>query len=601
MSDNQHMQPADGGLPEAIAQRFEEHLPLLERVVSQILLGTGGSVRDMVYLGALVLLRAAAEWDESTGLSFKEYAEVTLTSELLHHAHYPVPVLKLPAELAAYAPRLNAIAQALASMQPPMPTALTTFSAHSARYPAMAAAYQPQGGFIGGPAQGPAGPKAANPAALAWKLLMKRLPLILGLVILTEAGIVAHTVTSPKTWVAYSTLNSGIGTQDPLGGGGDWFTQGTIVANITELLKSRTVLEATIGSLGLETSPEKLAKRITVNRMGQTGLLKVEAEAETPEAASELVNTNVREFLRYYATSQSHEARSNKAFFESQVKMAGDRLKNAEESLKQFKGAKMPEVAAGTPGRLADLIAQRDEASRALAAAQAGLGAVQRELRTIKADPLLTQRIVNSGAVMTASEKLRELQMNMMDARDIYGKDHPVVNELANQIAKAKGQLRTTTVEQSEQNPALADATARVVQLKTEIAMQGARLSSLNRSIAELEPKARSASTDQVTYEQLMREVTIAAAQYQDLQTKFGQSHLMAQGASNLNISVVDAALPPKEPLSSKLVLKLILGLILSLGLGLFISFLISLREKPEPEAFAEGEDLKLLNPGMSA
>ena len=49
------------------------------------------------------------------------------------------------------------------------------------------------------------------------------------------------TVTSPKTWVAYSTLNTGIGSKDPLGGGGDWFSQGTIVANITELLKSRTV------------------------------------------------------------------------------------------------------------------------------------------------------------------------------------------------------------------------------------------------------------------------------------------------------------------------------------------------------------------------
>ena len=103
------------GLGAEALRLFEDHLPLLERVVSQVLVAATASVRDMVYLGAVVLLNAAAEWEaESSVLSFKEYAEVLVTSELLHFAHYPVPVIRLPSELAPFGRRLDAMAQALA-------------------------------------------------------------------------------------------------------------------------------------------------------------------------------------------------------------------------------------------------------------------------------------------------------------------------------------------------------------------------------------------------------------------------------------------------------------------------------------------------------
>jgi uncharacterized protein involved in exopolysaccharide biosynthesis len=286
--------------------------------------------------------------------------------------------------------------------------------------------------------------------------------------------------------------------------------------------------------------------------------------------------------MRYYASTQSQDARSNNAFFESQVKAAERRLRTAESKLKGFKGAFVPEMQADVPARVGDLIAQRDEAARNLAAASAALAVVQRELNAIRRDPLLSQRIMNNGAVMTNTEKLRDLQMNLMDARDIYGKDSPVVKNLQNQIARAKSQLRTSTVEATEQNPALADAAGRVVALRADVAMNSARLASLNRSIANMKPMARQSSVNQVTYEQLQREVKIAETQYLDLQAKHGQSSLVANGAANLNVSVVDAAVPPKEPLSSKLALKLILGFLLSFGLGVFVSYLISLREKEE-------------------
>ena len=121
---------------QAIA-RFEEHLPLLERVLSQILSNTPASVRDLVYLGAAVLLRCAADWEPNCGLTFKEYAEVAVTSELLHHLHYPVPLLRLPHELTPYQARLNAVAQGLMAMLPPHSMAIMTYPAHSARYPSM--------------------------------------------------------------------------------------------------------------------------------------------------------------------------------------------------------------------------------------------------------------------------------------------------------------------------------------------------------------------------------------------------------------------------------------------------------------------------------
>lgn len=79
MSDQQDIQNHDQALA-----RFEAHMPLLERVIAQVLTGSNGSVRDLVYLGAAVLLRCAAEYTEGSGLTFKEYAEVTITSELLH-------------------------------------------------------------------------------------------------------------------------------------------------------------------------------------------------------------------------------------------------------------------------------------------------------------------------------------------------------------------------------------------------------------------------------------------------------------------------------------------------------------------------------------
>lgn len=566
MSDHLPPPPHNHSAPE----RFGTHIEVLERVLYTCLANGNGPIPHLVNLGALLLLRAASEWRPEYGLPFGAYAEVMLTGELLRHGPF-VPYVELPAELAPWQGALQGLH---ARLQARFGAWLTPAMPHTAT-PPLGSAFN----LSTTPAP-PLRGSGRHSLSMRWlPLLKKRLPFIVALVVATELGIAAHSWNTPPTWLATATLNSGLGSKSVLGGGGDWFTQGTVFANITELLKSRSVLEAVIAALKLEDTPDILRKRLGVSRLGQAGLLRVEGEAQDPRAAAELVNTWVREFMKFYARQQSHEARSNHAFFESQTASARVRLGSAEKQLQDFKRVNVPEMQANLPARTSDLLAQRDEAQRALAAAQAALKVVQREWASIRRDPLLTQRLINSAPVLTAGERVRDLQGHLADARELYGRDSPLVQKLEKQLAAARSRLKTTTVEAGEQNPALAEASARLVQLKADVAMQRARLGSLNRTLAELQPQTRSASQQQVTYARLQREVKVAETQYLDLQARLGQSNLVAVGAENVPLSVIDPALPPEKPTPSKLVLKLVLGLLLSLLLGVFASYLAAWRE----------------------
>ncbi|MEB3220591.1 MAG: GNVR domain-containing protein [Candidatus Sericytochromatia bacterium] len=563
---------------------FEAHLGVLARVVQALAPAHAGQARALVTLAALLLLRAATEWRPASGLRFSAYAEATLGSELLRHLDRPLPPLALPPELAPFASRLQGVADAVAREA-------------SGRLPAVV-------GQAGGrPLVGvsvplalvpePASPGEEAARGLPWGRMRRHLPAVLGLVLATELGVLAHAWHTPPVWVARATLDSGLGAQRLLGGGGDWFSQGTLIANVMELLKCRTVLTAVIGTLKLADTPETLARRLTVSRLGQAGLLRLEAEASEAPAAAELANTVVREFLRYYASTQSLDARSDQAFFESQTRAAARRLREAEGALTRFRRDRVPELQAALPGRTSDTLAQRDEAARSLAATTAALAVVQRELAAIRRDPLLSERILDQQAVVTAGDRLRDLAANLADAKALYGPASPVVKGLQAQLARARSQLRTSATEATEQNPALAEARARLVQLRADAAMQRARLTSLDATLARLHPQTRQASQDHVRHDQLTRDVKVAEGHYMELQTRLGQSTLAAMGATSVPVSVVDPAVVPPEPEGAKLPLKLVLGALLSLGLGGLASYVAALASarrpgQPPPEAAAE-------------
>ncbi|HBN07357.1 MAG TPA: hypothetical protein DD435_01490 [Cyanobacteria bacterium UBA8530] len=555
-------------LPEDGEKRtlFEEGLPLLCSVGRRVLSQSRVNPLDLVTAGAISLWRLALQYSEESGIPFQDWAELALLVELSAFVQMPASS-SLPEVLAPFAPRLIEIARELSEAAPEV--RLVPYRS---------------------------GPLVENPefSVQAWsksespgeflapflRSLRRYWIMVLALVILAESGVLFFSLREKKVYQATATLNTGIGGGNNLSGQAtDWFRAGTVMANLTELMKSRTVLKATVTSLHLpsdDESLERLAKKIQIDRISNTDLLRISATGNSPEEAALLANTQVNEFARYYASMQSQDARSADSFIKRQVGEAETKLRGAEERLKRFKSATVPESESKIAGRLADLDVEREEIYKGIAAAKAGLAAVQRELSSLKVDPTLVRQVSQSNEVLSAGERLRVLQQNLDDARSSGVSDPSLLANLKSQIRQAKGRIRETAASTTQVNPAIADAVARRIAFKVELAQGNAKLAALEDSIRRLRPLAQAASQNEISLKQLQREVALAEGEYQRLTEKSGQTNLALHGSLNLSLTVVDPAFPPKKPVSRKIPLKLAIGFILSLLLGCTLAYGLS-------------------------
>jgi uncharacterized protein involved in exopolysaccharide biosynthesis len=554
-------------------ERFESQLSLLKLLVARVMTGFPLGPKPLVWAGALALWRAAQEAAPSAAGGFGAMAEAAVNSELLGVLHGGAPgATELPAELESFVPRLEAMAEALA-LQAPM--GLVPYQAALARrYAGL-----PIDEFALPP--GPPGSSEGQLLRSLGRLVQRRWTLLVSLIVMTDLAIGIIGLKSPKEFKATTTINTGIASGQSVSGTPiDWFKAGAITGNLTEMLQSRTVLERTAARLNLAIPPEKLIKRIDVDRVGQTDMMRISAVAKTPREAADLANTHTAEFIRFYQESQGADAKHADAFIDRQLAESARRLHQAEDQLKAFKEATMPEAQTTLATQLEDLMAKRGETARELDAARRGLSAVQAEISRLKRDPAFAQAIASAPEVDTAQERIKTLSQNLEDARTLYGRDNEVVKDLERQLRKATTGARATATKVAAGDPARADAIQRQIALKVEIAQDQAKLAGFDRAIADLTPKARNASAADITYKQLQREVTVREADYQQLSQRASQTRLAANGAAVLPITVIDPAVPPRKPEDGKTAVKLALGSLIAGILGLVVGYLLELKER---------------------
>lgn len=553
--------------------RFESQLPLLKLLVARVLPGYPDGAETLVVTGACALWRASLASDDAR--SFGDQAEAAINSELLGLLHFMKEPPELPDALDPYVERLEEMAKGLATQGmaiAPYRGGLTQRPYGLSPYPEFVMPEAP-------------GVSEGRLLAALGDLVRRRWPLILSIVLLTEVAVGLMSARAPKVYKATVTLNTGIASGQPVSGTPiDWFKAGALTGNLTEMIQSRTLLERTISKLGLATTPEKLGKRMEVEKVGQTDMMRISAQAKTPMEAALLANTHTNEFINYYRQSQNSDARTADSFIVRQLTLSQERLRSAEDRLRAFKGQNVPETQEAIAEQLAGLQQQKGESERALIAARSGLKTVEAEIANLRRDPMFARTVQDSAEVDTAGERLKTLRQNLEDARSLYGESSPVVKDLKGQIARAASAVQSTSAKVAASDPAHADVIARRIELKVQIAEQEAKLGNLKKAIAGIEPRVKNASVADVTYKQLQRDVAIQEAEYQKLQERAGQTRMAASGASLLPISIVDPAEPPIKAESSKTMVKLALGGLIAGVLGLVLAYVLEVKRRGDEE-----------------
>lgn len=405
----------------------------------------------------------------------------------------------------------------------------------------------------------PADPAPQPLAQIPWRAWLGKVPWVLAAVLVTDVMVAALTLKQKPDFQAATVVNTGVSSGVSLSGAPtDWFRAGALIANIEEVLRSRTVLQGTIRMLALETTPDRLTKRISIARINQTDLIKIAATAGNAKEASDLANAHVASFLQTWERMEGEGARMALEFARDQMGKAAERLRNAENRLKQFRSSAMPESRVANAQRAADLAAQEAQIERQVLAAKAGLKAAESEisLQASKGSGGPAANALLGPEVVAATERLRRLENNLLDARE---RKDPVAASLETQVRAARQALARAGAQVGAE-PGLADANARRVALIVEIAQQEAQLESLRRERSSALGVAQRAEADAVTYAELQREVALREADYRALVERVGQARLMAEGASRSTIRIVDPAAPPDRPASRKLPLKVALG-----------------------------------------
>lgn len=416
------------------------------------------------------------------------------------------------------------------------------------------------------------GPHAAE---FQWRSWIGKTPWVLAAVLIADLMVAGLTLRQRPEFQAATVINTGVSSGVSLSGAPtDWFRAGALIANIEEVLRSRTVLEGTIRMLGLKTTPDRLTRRIAIARMNQTDLIKISATASTGREASDLANAHVASFLSTWERMEGEGARMALEFARDQMGKAAERLRDAESRLKQFRKAAMPDSRVANAQRAADLATQEAQVERQLLAARAGLKAAETEIARHGRDARggIASRGLQGPELMEALERLRRLEANLQDARE---RGDPAAPLLETQVRTARQALARAEA-QVGADPGLADATARRVALLVEIAQAEAQLASIRRDRENALAIAQRAEADAVTYAELQREVALREADYRALVERVGQARLLAAGASHSTIRIVDPATPPDRPASRKLPLKLAIA---SMVAAIFALAVLHLRD----------------------
>lgn len=299
--------------------------------------------------------------------------------------------------------------------------------------------------------------------------------------------------------------------------------------NFTEVLQSREVFDRTSKRLGLD--PLEAAYTLKISPLRDSDFLYVSVQAHSAKLAEAIANTHTAEAISYFGEIRAKPATAAKNLVAEQLTSAQARLDTAKAAFADFK------VQNGL-GRLTDELTTFQQLNQRLQVLHDQLiidGADSREIDTL-------QKTIDALQVQ------RELAFAENKTDNVQRFDAAIARDLE-QLTKLRQNTSPTK-----------NVDAVIVQRRADLA-----------HLIELEP----------IYNELDKRVQQAEAEYQLLQNKNTEATLKENTVRTAsNIQIVEPALAPEQPASTRARLILFVALLGSVGLGILVALLLDFISK---------------------
>lgn len=363
------------------------------------------------------------------------------------------------------------------------------------------------------------------------------------------------------------------------------------------LLRSRSLAERVIESLGLASSNEALealgvkppeeggtaateASRrsaavlealqdnLSVSPVRGSRLVAVGYDNPNPVVAARVANGFAENFIQSNLDRKFESSSYAREFLEERIAQTKERLESAERQLVAYAANQqiinVGEPSEGASGGATESLTSNNlvALNQALARTRAERVAAEERWRSASSANVMTlSEVLQNPTVQRLTEQRAILHTQYQQKLSIYQPDYPEMVQLRAQIEEADSQIRT-----------IADNIRSSIRSQYEIAANQER--ALQTQVTGLTGDVLDLRDRSIQYNILQRELDTTRTLYEALLQRYKEVGVTGGVTAN-NISIVDAATPPRKPSKPNMILNMALAALLGLGLGVLAALVL--------------------------
>jgi len=289
-----------------------------------------------------------------------------------------------------------------------------------------------------------------------------------------------------------------------------------------------------------------------------TNIINIKVTSIDPLMASDIANAVAESYRDYNREQINRRTLDTKNFIEKQLNLVGLRLKEAEESLKDFQqNRNIVALDAQTNNDLDNLADLETEYER-LNRENNDLSAFKRRVssETISGKeifPILEEDIQSN--LYRLNEELQKLLLERDQLMTVYTVNHPKIVDLNDKVNNVLSLINN-------------DITSR-------ISSNGVRMANLGKDIGTYRERTAAYPADNLSLAKFEREVKLQSDLYAELSSKY-QETLIQESGMVVEVGIVAPALVPENPINPpKIFSSLFIGMLLGVFLGIFFAIVM--------------------------